>query len=142
MVLTEDDFFDYLIASSRLNLLLPALISKLMESSLVFLGFRLDDWRFRVLYRLIVTQQGAAALSGRCHVGVQVNPGEQSVADVHRAIRYMTKYFQGGNSSNAPSISIYWGSPTDFLRQLQQQMEATAGGARSKTIAKDPDDWP
>jgi len=81
-------------------------------------------------------------LSGRCHVGVQVNPGEQSVADVHRAIRYMTKYFQGGNSSNAPSISIYWGSPTDFLRQLQQQMEATAGGARSKTIAKDPDDWP
>jgi len=142
MVLTEDDFFDYLIASSRLNLLLPALISKLMESSLVFLGFRLDDWRFRVLYRLIVTQPGAAALSGRCHVGVQVNPGEQSVADVHRAIRYMTKYFQGGNSSNAPSISIYWGSPTDFLRQLQQQMEATAGSARTKAIEKDPDDWP
>jgi len=142
MVLTEDDFFDYLIASSRLNLLLPALVSKLMESSLVFLGFRLDDWRFRVLYRLIVTQQGAAALSGRCHVGVQVNPGEQSVADVHRAIRYMTKYFQGGNSSNAPSISIYWGSPADFLRQLQQQLKATAGHAATKAIEKDPDDWP
>ena len=142
MVLTEDDFFDYLIASSRLNLLLPALISKLMESSLVFLGFRLDDWRFRVLYRLIVTQQGAAALSGRCHVGVQVNPGEQSVADVHRAIRYITKYFQGGNSSNAPSISIYWGSPADFLGQLRQQLEATASHAGIKAIEKDPDDWP
>jgi CHAT domain-containing protein/SIR2-like protein len=142
MVLTEDDFFDYLIASSRLNLLLPALISKLMESSLVFLGFRLDDWRFRVLYRLIVTQQGAAALSGRCHVGVQVNPGEQSVADVNRAIRYMTKYFQGGNSSNAPSISIYWGSPADFLKQLQHQLTATAGTIGTKTIEKDPDDWP
>jgi hypothetical protein len=142
MVLTEDDFFDYLIASSRLSLLLPALISKLMESSLVFLGFRLDDWRFRVLFRLIVTQQGAAALSGRSHVGVQVNPGEQSVADVNRAIKYMTKYFQGGNSSNAPSISIYWGSPADFLQQLQRQMAATAGRAETKVIEKDPDDWP
>ena len=142
MVLTEDDFFDYLITSSRLNLLLPALLSKLMESSLVFLGFRLDDWRFRVLYRLIVTQQGASALSGRCHVGVQVNPGEQSVADVNRTIRYMTKYFQGGNSSNAPSISIYWGSPADFLAQLQQQLAATAGHSATRVIEKDPDDWP
>ena len=142
MVLTEDDFFDYLIASSQLKLLLPALVSKLMESSLVFLGFRLDDWRFRVLFRLIVTQQGAAALSGRCHVGVQINPGEQSVADVNRAVKYITKYFQGGNSTNAPSISIYWGSPADFLRQLQEQMVATAGQAGMKVIEKDPDDWP
>jgi len=142
MVLTEDDFFDYLIASSQLKLLLPALVSKLMESSLVFLGFRLDDWRFRVLFRLIVTQQGAAALSGRCHVGVQINPGEQSVADVNRAIKYITKYFQGGNSSNAPSISIYWGSPADFLRQLQKQMIETAGKAGAGVIERDPDDWP
>ena len=142
MVLTEDDFFDYLIASSRLSLILPAVLSKLMESSLVFLGFRLDDWRFRVLFRLIITQQGAAALSGRCHVGVQVNPGEQSVADVNRAIRYMTKYFQGGNSSNAPSISIYWGSPTDFLQQLQQQMAAMGAQATARAIERDPDDWP
>lgn len=142
MVLTEDDFFDYLIASSRLNLLLPALLSKLMESSLVFLGFRLDDWRFRVLYRLIVTQQGAAALSGRCHVGVQVNPGEQSLADVNRAVRYMTKYFQGSHSANAPNISIYWGSPSDFLEQLRQQMAATSGLAATTVVEKDPDDWP
>ena len=142
MVLTEDDFFDYLIASSQLKLLLPSLVSKLMESSLVFLGFRLDDWRFRVLFRLIVTQQGAAALSGRCHVGVQINPGEQSVADVNRAIKYITKYFQGGNSSNAPSISIYWGSPADFLQELQKHMVATAGNAGARVIERDPDEWP
>jgi hypothetical protein len=142
MVLTEDDFFDYLIASSRLNLLLPALLSKLMESSLVFLGFRLDDWRFRVLLRMIVTQQGAAALSGRSHVGVQVNPGEQSVADVNRTIRYITKYFQGTHGGNVPSISIYWGSPADFLQQLQQKLTATAGQAGRRVILRDPDDWP
>jgi len=75
-------------------------------------------------------------------VGVQVNPGEQSVADVNRTIRYMTKYFQGGNSSNAPSISIYWGSPADFLAQLQQQLAATAGHSATRVIEKDPDDWP
>jgi hypothetical protein len=54
----------------------------------------------------------------------------------------MTKYFRGGTGSHAPSISIYWGSPSDFLRQLQERMAATAGQAGTKVIARDPDDWP
>jgi hypothetical protein len=123
IVLTEDDFFDYLIAASRLDLLLPTLIGRLMQSSLLFLGFRLDDWRFRVLFRMIVTRQGTETMKELSHVGVQVNPDEQTFADVERTRRYIESYFHGGKS--APEISIYWGSSADFLRQLQENLKAS-----------------
>jgi hypothetical protein len=139
MVLTEDDFLDYLIASSRLDLLLPALVGQLMQSSLLFLGFRLDDWRFHVLFRMIVTRQGTRTMRQLSHVGVQVSPGEQSVADVNKARRYLEKYLQGGE--DAPEISIYWGSPADFLNQLREQMAEAAGQDAAPVVQGGGDDW-
>jgi len=139
MVLTEDDFLDYLIAATRLDLLLPALVGQLMQSSLLFLGFRLDDWRFRVLFRMIVTRQGTRTMRQLSHVGVQVNPGEQSVADVNRARKHLEKYFQG--SDDAPEISIYWGSHADFLKKLKEQMAETAGEDAAPVAQGGGDDW-
>jgi hypothetical protein len=123
MVLTEDDFFDYLIATSRLDLLLPKVVGRLMQSSLLFLGFRLDDWRFRVLFRMIVTRQGTESMKVLSHVGVQVNPDEQSLGDADRARKYMERYFQGGK--DAPEISIYWGSGAEFLAELNRHLAET-----------------
>jgi CHAT domain/SIR2-like domain len=120
MVLTEDDFFDYLITTSQLDLLPSTLVGRLMQSSLLFLGFRLDDWRFRVLFRMIINKQGTQTMKELSHVGVQVNPDEQSIADVERARSYMESYFRGGKT--APEISIYWGSPADFLKQLHDRL--------------------
>ena len=122
LVLTEDDFFDYMIETSRSKLLLPALTGRLMESSLIFLGFRLTDWRFRVLFRMIVTQEGSEAMKDLSHVGVQVNPDENSLADVERTMKYMESYFQEAKGE-APSISIYWGSATDFLKELRKRLK-------------------
>lgn len=138
MVLTEDDFFDYLISATR-NKLNGALMGRLMESSLLFLGFRLDDWRFRVLFRMIVTQQGTSQLKDLAHVGVQVTPGEQSVDDVNRARKYLESYFQG--SDNAPKISIYWGSPGDFLSQLDQQLKANGPQEAVPAAQGASNDW-
>jgi hypothetical protein len=122
LVLTEDEFFDYMIETSRSKLLLPTLTGRLMESSLIFLGFRLTDWRFRVLFRMIVTQEGSEAMKDLSHVGVQVNPDENSLADVERTMKYMESYFQEAKGE-APSISIYWGSATDFLKELRKRLK-------------------
>ena len=121
MVLTEDDFFDYLIATAKSDLLLPALMGRLMQSSLLFLGFRLDDWRFRVLFRMIATRQGRGTLDSLSHVGVQVNPDEQNLLDVERTRKYIESYF--GSPKDAPRISIYWGKPAEFLKELQEQRQ-------------------
>ena len=139
MVLTEDDFFDYLIATSRLDLLPPILVGRLMQSSLLFLGFRLDDWRFRVLFRLIVTRQGTETMKELSHVGVQVNPDEQDLANVERARKYMESYFRGGK--NAPDISIYWGSAAEFLKELNQHLAETREEAPAVVSEGGNDDW-
>lgn len=141
MVLTEDDFFDYLIATSKLDLLLPTLVGRLMQSSLLFLGFRLDDWRFRVLFRMIVTRQGTATmkLGKLSHVGVQVNPDEQTFADVERTKNYMTSYFRG--RERAPEISIYWGSAADFLKELRTRLAGTKKESTMPVIEGGGDDW-
>lgn len=135
LVLTEDDFFDYMIETSRSKLLLPALTGRLVESSLIFLGFRLTDWRFRVLFRMIVTQKGSEGMKEFSHVGVQVNPDENDLANVELTMKYLESYFQEARGE-APSISIYWGSSADFLKELRQRLKDTCTEETAPVILK------
>jgi hypothetical protein len=128
LALTEDDFLDYLIATSTYKLMPKVVRGSLMESSLLFLGFQLDDWTFRVLFRLIMTLEGAAEMRQYSHVGVQVNPDEHSLADVERARKYLESYFCRNRCAgrSEPSIDIYWGSASDFLKELRRRLEDIA----------------
>ncbi len=59
LVLTEDDYFDYLIGATSNNALIPPVVRRMLtNSALLFLGFRLDEWDFRVLYRSIIERGG------------------------------------------------------------------------------------
>ena len=136
--MTEDDFFDYLIAATEYKLIPSAVRGALTRGSLLFLGFRLDDWTFRVLFRLIMALGGTQNLRNYAHVGVQVAPEEYSEADVEKARKQLEQYFTGG--WDRPSISVYWGSPRDFLEELQRQM--SQGTTLVRIIAEeDLDDW-
>ncbi len=79
-VLTEDDFFDYLIRTTRYQLMPPVVSDALVTGSLLFLGFPLDDWKFRVLFRMILAKGGRQLLQGYNHVAVQLDPGETTIA--------------------------------------------------------------
>ena len=117
-VLTEDNFFDYLIRTSLYHELMPPVISKaLTQSCLLFLGFRLDDWTFRILFRMIMAKGGSANLDTFNHVGVQVDPDEHTLADAERAKDYLQRYFVNAK------IDIYWGSAADFLRELNKTLK-------------------
>ena len=129
LVLTEDDFFDYLIATSAYKLIPTAVRGSLTDSSLLFLGFPLEGWTFRVLFRLIMTLDGCAKLKQYSHVGVQVDPEAHSQADVERARKYLQSYFgadrSAGRGRGEPRIDIYWGSAADFLKELRSHLEKT-----------------
>jgi hypothetical protein len=138
MVLTEDDFFDYLIATAEFKLIPTAVRGALIRSSLLFLGFKLDYWTFRVLFRLIMTLGGSQQLRDFAHVGVQVNPEEHSLGDVEQARKYLEESFGAGR--NAPPISVYWGTVADFLEELRGELKK-AGDDSPPPATDDEDEW-
>ncbi|MGE0101063.1 MAG: CHAT domain-containing protein [Blastocatellales bacterium] len=140
LVITEDDFLDYLIATSTDKLMPKKVRGSLLQNSLLFLGFRVDDMRFRVLFRMIMTMQGTETLRDLSHVGVQINPDESSFEDVERARKYIESYFQEGKGG-APSISIYWGTAADFLRELRKRLSEMKSEDAGTVAQDDNDDW-
>jgi len=120
-VLTEDDFFDYLIQTATYKLMPPVIGDALVSSRLLFLGFPIDDLKFRVMFRLILAKGGRKLLEQYTHVGVQVDPSETAPANAQRAKKYLERYFRGS------MIDVYWGSSADFLRELKVQLDKAPG---------------
>ena len=113
LVLTEDDYFDYLIGLTRNNELVPSVVRRaLVDSCLLFLGFRLDDWDFRVLFRSLMAQGGRQRSADYAHVAVQIDPEEGRNLDPEGSRRFLQRYFE------VADIRIYWGHVDDFAREL------------------------
>ena len=75
--------------------------------ALLFLGFRIDDWNFRVLFRSIMSQEGRSRRHKYAHIAGQILPEEGRFLEPERARSYLESYFQDAD------ISIYWGSVED-----------------------------
>jgi hypothetical protein len=119
LVLTEDDYFDYLIGITRDKDLIPKPVrAALVDTALLFLGFQMDDWNFRVFFRSIMSREGRDLLDEYPHIAAQITPEEGRILEPERARQYLETYFQ----RNA-AISIYWGSSDDFIRDLFQRWD-------------------
>jgi hypothetical protein len=120
IVLAQDDYFDALIAASGEGRLPQVVKGALTNRTLLFLGFNIDDWNFRVLFRFILNLPGAHLLRNHPHVAVQVDPEEQRFYDPRAARNYLEDYF------SAQQIDIYWGTVDDFIRDLKKAHTAPA----------------
>lgn len=119
MVLTEDDHFDFLIGVTGNRELIPVAVRRaLTDTALLFLGFHMEDWNFRVLFRSILNQQGGGRRKRYAHVAAQIDPEQGRAVDIDRARRYLEEYFDEAD------ITIYWGSAEDFLRELRDHLAA------------------
>jgi hypothetical protein len=117
LVITEDDFFEYLIGITARRFDIPEPInSATAQSALLFLGFSPEDWTFRVLFSTIMSQEGRAALNGFDHVAVQVSPDERRPDNPRGLRHYLETYFR--NRVFQGRFSVYWGNADDFLGEL------------------------
>ena len=117
VVLTEDDYFDFLIGVTGNKDLIPPVVRRaLTDTALLFLGFQMDDWNFRVLFRSILSRQGSGRRDRYAHIAAQIEPEEGRILEPERARRYLENYFSKG-----ADISIYWGNAEDFLKELLQR---------------------
>ncbi|MDP9119954.1 MAG: CHAT domain-containing protein [Acidobacteriota bacterium] len=123
LVLSEDNYFDFLIGTAKNNSLIPAKVRRcLSDTALLFLGFRFDEWSFRVLFRSIVNLEGRRRRQGFRHIAVQIDPEDGHVQDPERARRYLESYFRFADLD----IDIYWGTVEDFMTELYAQSDLRA----------------
>ncbi len=109
LVLAEDDYFAFLVAISANEKLLPHQVQKALAStSLLFVGYRLADWDFRVLHRGLV-MAGDPTLR-RLSITVQL-PATQD------AQRYLDSYFKRIH------VRVFWGTAEQFMVELWQRWE-------------------
>lgn len=114
LVLTEDDYLDFLVNISR-EQILPSLIQEAIAgTSLLFMGYRLADWNFRVLFRGIINSMEGSLR--RISIAVQL-PREQKSEQV-----YLTHYF--GNIK----VKVYWGTAEEFAKELRDRWRAFKNG--------------
>lgn len=118
LVLREDDYFDFLraIGGEQHRDIPKQLLQRLVGTSLLFLGFRLDEWDFRVLFRGLMNMQGEFHRAAWDHVAVQLDPEEGATSDPEQARAYFEKYF-------GSDFSIYWGSAEQFLAELNTKLD-------------------
>lgn len=113
LVLSEDDYFDWLIEWVKRRKNVPPVVrAALTSKSLLFLGYRLDDWDFRVVFQSIKSFEGSFMLQDNVHVGVQLSP-ENQLIDPEAAQEYLESYF------GRDKVSIYWGDARRFLDELR-----------------------
>jgi hypothetical protein len=130
LVLSEDDYLDFVLALARdfdtSKRLIPLAVRRqLEECSLLLMGFRLTDWEFRVLFRgLINLLHGSYRRTEKLYsVAIQLDPRYQEpVKDVDAARQYLEAYF--GKSQ----FQVVWTTTEKFIGSLWSYWDRKSRG--------------
>ncbi len=115
LVLSEDDFLDFLVNVTQHEQAVPNRIHQAMaDSSLLLLGYELQDWEFRVLFRgLIKSKPTARRLMSIC---IQLDPRQNEAGTAPEVEKYLETYFR------EYKFEIYWGDAQSFTQDLWDQL--------------------
>ncbi|HKG20894.1 MAG TPA: CHAT domain-containing protein [Blastocatellia bacterium] len=120
LVLTEDDYLEFLRLVSKDSWRIPQLLrSTITEAMLIFLGFNIRDLNFRVLFKGLIDQLKDDTL-GRIAV-LQIDPDEGYRQQAERVDELQA--FMAKDCSNL-RIEPYWGTVRDFLIELRNKKNA------------------
>jgi hypothetical protein len=109
LVLTEDDYLIFLANIARNPDLLPKPIQNALDcTTCLFIGYRLGDWNFRVLF------QGLRPRPGYRNVAVLKPPGDSAVAEQQR--NYLERYYR------RMDLQVYWGTAREFAAALRERL--------------------
>jgi hypothetical protein len=134
LVLTEDDYLNFLItlsshtrSDSKTGLLPPAILEALAESALLFVGYSLADWTFRVLFRGL-TKSAFRGNRWPC-IAIQLPPEDAMDGKQDRAQEYLARYFETVVTEGA-DVKVHFGDVRDFTSTLRQRWEAYQDGQK------------
>ena len=120
IVISEDDFMDFLIKVSEDRNNIPLGLRRAIgKSSLLLLGYRLRCWEFRALFRGIIKPSKL----NHANFAIQLNPYIQQPDDddeklqsyLKEAQRYLEAYFEPSN------FKVEWNTTSGFTQKLLQK---------------------
>jgi hypothetical protein len=123
IVLTEDDFFDFVVSVSRNpRIIRPRILEALTGTSLMMVGYRLEDWMFRVLVRGVVTASDANARG----FSIAVQMPDTSEPESEYVGKYLKALFR---ETDENTLRVYWGSESDFANELAKRWRIHDGAS-------------
>jgi hypothetical protein len=122
LVLTENDYLQFLVNVTREEKLIPPVIQgAITGGSLLFLGYQLDEWDFRVLFHILQNYLESALT--KAHISVQIVPMVKppTPGQIEKATKYLNSYFE-----KKLYTRVYWGSCQEFVEELKTRWEASS----------------
>lgn len=123
LVIAEQDYVEFLHTLARghaptgTDVVPTAVLRAMSQTPLLFVGYSLRDWSFRMLFHAIAAQMPRS--QQRQHVSVQLVPEVGPAEDAQRkAMEYLISYYRRLN------ISVFWGTCREFCAELSRRLEA------------------
>lgn len=114
LVITEDDYLDFLVNISQDWDGIPLAVRQaLADSSLILLGYGLRHWDFRVLFRGFI--QSSIDQRRPKSVAIQIDTDDEEAS-------YLRNYF-----SQEGEFEVYWGESVEFVREIHQRWSGESG---------------
>jgi len=122
LVLTEDDFLDFLIKVTDPNKRRPdqpysipsSITGALARNALLLLGYVIYEWEFRVLFRGMIRAIDDSRANNPVvaeGISMQIEPGPPH-RDPIQVKEYLDRYFEKSN------FRVYWGGVDECVREL------------------------
>ena len=117
MVLTEKDYIDFVINLNKEDekIIFPPVIRQaLAMTSLLFIGYSLDDISFRVIFQGVVSLQASMR---KTSIAVQFPP-RIAYNKPDQARKYLDQY-----TKDMFKVHVYWGDASEFSKELRQRWD-------------------
>jgi hypothetical protein len=121
MVLTERDYMEFVIHMNRdepqSDLIPPIISQQLSINTLLFIGYRLEDLDFRVIFQSVIDISRTFRGQEEKRIAVQL-PSGFSEEKKEQAQEYLERYTQ-----NMFKVDVYWGDALDFVAELRERLD-------------------
>ncbi len=132
MVLTEDDYLDFLVQAvlgqGKSDSVIPLYVQAVLSVSwLMLIGYRLQDWDFRTIFRGVINsraRQDVAFLNTIIQLSLTdqyLLPKDAEADDLRNSLAQAQKYLQDYFSPLA--FEIRWSDPASFLNEMYKEFK-------------------